>query len=363
MKKYKVQYSGLNCSSFINYLIKNDIEIESVEKGVKDLSFSIDYYNYRKLKKCKSPYRIKIIKDGGIKSIFNTILKRIGILIGIVVVVVAQLVMGDRVVYINVLGGSNQQQIKDAINEYGVKNISSLDKEDLEKYLVEKLNNLSLVSVKTSGNAIIVNVFEKDDSNEEYEHFYAPYNMVINSIELISGTVCINNNNVVKKGDVLVEAYTISANGDKISVPAKAKITADVWFCGSEIAYKESVVYEKTGNKKEYSDLSFKTAKGGDYVSPYDSFVVETYSVNLTNGYFLPLFLNKTIYYETTKVVKVFDFEKTKAELFEKSKQKAYDILPNNVTINEEIQRVSELDDRYIFQTYLKSTMEIKNED
>ena len=33
-----------------------------------------------------------------------------------------------------------------------------------------------------------------------------------------------------------------------------------------------------------------------------------------------------------------------------------------DVIINEEVQRVSELEDKYIFQTYLKSTMEIHNE-
>ena len=361
MKKYRLKYSGLNCINFLNFLVKNGVEIYEVYENNKEINFQIDSYNYKKLKSIKNPFKVKVVKEGGVRNIISAIAKRVGVIVGVILILSFQLVVGDKVLYIKVQG-ANSEKVKEAIVDYGVKKISTLNKEDLEKYLLDSVDNLSLVSVKTSGNAIIVNALEKEIAIKEYEDFYAPYNMVINSVELISGTLCVGKNDVVKKGDILVEAYSISSNGERISVPAKAKIIADVWFCGSESANKETVCYEKTNNKKVYFNLSFFKSKNINIVSPYKDFVTESINICVTNNYFLPIFLNKRIFYETQKNIEYFNFDENKNEYFEKSKQKAYDILPNNVIINEAVQRVTELNDRYIFQTYLKSTMEITNE-
>jgi len=362
MKKYRLKYAGLNCVGFLNFLVKNNIEIYDVCESNREVNFLIDGYNYKKLKSKKNPFKLKIVKSGGIKNVINIILKRVGIVVGVILIIASQLVIGDKILYIKVQGSTNSEKVKDVIYDYGIRNVSTLNKEALEKYLLDNINNLSLVSVKTSGNAVIVNVMEKETISKEYDNFYSSYNMVVKQIVLISGTSCVKENDVVKKGDILVEAYSISSNGERISVPAKAKITADVWFCGSESVDKELITYEKTNNKKVYTNISFLKKRNITTVSPYSNFVTETHNINITNNYFLPIFLNEIIFYETQKNVKYFDFEESKNEYFEKSKEKAYDILPNNVIIDETIQNVTELEDRYVFQTYLKSTMEIVNE-
>ena len=98
-------------------------------------------------------------------------------------------------------------------------------------------------------------------------------------------------------------------------------------------------------------------------MSPYKDYVSETKIINVTNKYFLPIYLIKNTYYETQKNIEKFNYKKEKNNCLEKSKQIAYTNLPKNVTIQEMKQSVSELSDRYIFQTYLKTTMEINNED
>ena len=108
--------------------------------------------------------------------------------------------------------------------------------------------------------------------------------------------------------------------------------------------------------------MYFKDIIHKEQMSPYEHFMSETKIVNVTNNYFLPLYLVKNIFYETKKIVNNFDFEKEKEICLEKSKQKAYTNLPKNVIIEETKQNVSELSDRYIFQTYLKTTMEINYE-
>lgn len=369
MKKiflYKLRYRGLNFSNFLNTIIKNNLRINDINRvNPKECTFSMCSCDFKKYLKLKLPYKIEIVKHGGFRYLCRLCLKRIGVFVGIFIIFISSLIIGNRTMYIDVLGSSNETEIKQKLVDYGIElgKSNNINIEEVEKYLLNNVSNLSLVSVKTQGNAIIVNVVEKKVENVNFQPFYAPYNMVIKEVKLISGTLNVSKNSVVKKGGVLVEPYAINSNGERILVEAKADIVADVWFCGSETKYKEIVSYEKTGEKKVYSKISFgKSCKTFNYNSPYENYETETFSNNITSGYFLPIYINKVIYYETEKKVEDFDYENNKTMLLEKSKQKAYDILPNNVIINEIVQNVAELEDKYIFQTYLKTEMEITNE-
>jgi len=310
------------------------------------------------------PYKIDIIKHGGFKFLTNLLIRRVGVVVGILIVLGISLIVGNRTMNINVLGSSNSSEIKQKIIDYGIEigKVNKFNIQELEKYLLNNVSNLSLVSIKTKGNAIIVNVVEKEESKTKFQPFYAPYNMVIKEIELISGTLNVGKDSVVRKGKVLVEPYTINSNGERIEVEAKANIVADVWFCGSITQDKEIIKYNRTGNKKVCSKVFYGNDKKNNFSSPYVNFETENINCNLTNKYFLPIFIQKTIFYETEKVIESFNFEENKTRLLEESKQKAYEILPNNVIINETIENITELDKKYIFQTYLKTTMEITNE-
>ena len=369
MKKifnYTLKYSGLNFVNFVNFLIKNNIGIYDIKKiNNKEFDFKITNNNYKKYKKLDSIYNISIVRTGGFKNLLFTLLKRMGVLIGSIVIVVTGIIWNKKITSIRVMGETMySEKIVESVKNYGIEIGESFnfDNEDLEKYLLENIEEISLISVKKQGNIILINAMDKQQDNDTYEPFYAPYNMVIKDITLISGTLNVSKNDVIKKGDILVDSFTISSTGERLEVPARAKIIADVWFCGSEIAMKQNIIYEKTGNKTEYKSIYFKTIKDNEILSPYSNYVSESIIININNNYFLPIYQVKQTFYETKEVVQTFDFENEKDEYLEKSKQKAYTNLPKNVIIQETNQNISELSDRYIFQTYLKTTMEINNE-
>lgn len=361
---YTLRYCGINFVNLINFLLKNEIKIFNVKKNsFKEVEFQIDSINYKKLKKLNCYYNLSVIKDGSVKTFLKTILKRIGVVVGCAFVATSNVVICNSVINVEVDGETILgQYIIDVVKDYNLENQHGFDCAKLEKYLLENISELSLVSVKKEGNTIFVNAMDKREECEECEPFYAPYNMLINDIKLISGTLMCSKNDIVKKGEMIVDSYTISSNGERILVPAKAIISADVWFCGSEVVMKENVLYENTGNKKVYLNLFFKDVKHIEKMSPYKDYVSETKIINVTNGYFMPIYLVKNVFYETKKIINIFDFEKEKNICLEKSEKKAYTNLPKNVTISEVKQNISELSDRYIFQTYLKTTMEINNE-
>jgi len=362
--KYKLKYSGLNFNNFINFAIKNEIAINNVVKiDNKNYEFFVLNNGYKKLIKINKIYNISVIKYGGIKYIYNLLLKRIGLLIGAVFVAISALIFEKTTLYINIVGNTGYvNEIKKCINEYGIKTgkINNYNKDELEKFLLNNIPQLSMVSVKTQGNTLLINTYDKQNENEFYEPMIAEYNMLINEITLISGTLNVGKNSIVKKGDILVEAYAIGANGNRIDCEAKAIINADVWFCESETIMKQEVIFEKTGNKKSFSKLSFVHNTKFEFVSPYEYFVTENIRKYISKYNFLPISMNKVTFYETKKKIVNFDFEKNKNKIIEKVKQKAYDNLPKFVTINEENINIAESDDKYIFQVYLKSNMEIK---
>lgn len=361
MKKimsYKLRYSGLNFSNFLNFLIKNNIEIFDVTKVDKKIAeFKIDNKNYKKLVKENKQYKVEIISYGGGKSILKSITNNIGVVVGLFVIIVSSLLFKKSEILIKVKTDDCAEIIENVLKNNDIK-LNEMEVSDIENYILENTKEISLISVKKQGNVIIINAVKNEIKNEIFEPYRSPYNMIINHIELTSGTLCVGENSVVKKGDILVEAYTINSNGERVNVEPKAKINADVFFCGSETKMKKNSFYKILDEKKVYKNISFFKNRKYDILSPYNNYVSETHIIEITKQYFVPIYLTKTIFYKTEKITEEFDFEKNKNDCLEKSKQNAYTILPKNVTIQEEKQNISELADRYVFQTYLRATME-----
>ena len=65
--------------------------------------------------------------------------------------------------FINVVGGKDyDNEIKKQIYNFGIRigKINNFKTQELEKYLLENMPQLSLVSVQVKGNSIIVNAYE-----------------------------------------------------------------------------------------------------------------------------------------------------------------------------------------------------------
>ena len=369
MKKifsYRVKYIGLNFIRYLNELIKYNIQIYNIDKkNSKEILFWLSAKNYKKLKSLKLNSNIKI-EHGGLKSIVKKCTKRIGILVGVILCIFCSIITYIKIPYsIQIIGSKNfNNEIKNLLNRFNYLTYKEYDfnNEKIEQTILDNIDGISLVSVKLQGNVLLINVVEKENSPSEFEPFYAPYNMVIHDLELISGTPIVSKNSVVKKGDILVEPYTISSNGERLIIPAKAKIIADIWHCGSEEVFKEKTISVPTDVKKVYKNIYFLKNKNKEIMSPYHNYMSESVLINVSNIGLLPIYLHKTTFIKMEKKTEIFDFENNKDIYLEKSKQKAYTYLPKNVIIHEISQNISELSDRYIFQTYIRTTMEINNE-
>lgn len=364
---YKLHYSGSNFLSLLNFLERYGLSIAKVKYG-KDgnVDFEMTPHDYKMFKSKNKVFKVSIIKDGGIKRVVKSLYCRAGLIVGLVAIMIVSIIFGNITVDVKVIGNHmvKQSEIKNAIIDYGYQfgKSTTFDKEKMEHYLLENIEELSLVSVAKKGNMLMVSVVEKTETPKENYPFCAPYNMVVKSIDLISGTPLVKAGDIVKKGDVLVDNYVVNADGEKINIEANAHIVAEVYFCDNIVVEKQMEIFEKTGEKTIYNLISFLKAKTPLYDNNYEYSDINISHNVLLNNMFLPIYYNKVVVWELRKVLKTFDYDNNSEKYFEQSLKNAYALVPDGVIINDEISKVTECEDKYIFQTYLKSEMGFSND-
>lgn len=363
---YLLKYNGRNFVNFLNYIKRNNISIKNINQKEDSVEFKISPQSFKKLIKINKIFKLEVVKQGGLKGVCKTILKRIGVLIGVVIILFWSMSTSQLTLKLKVIGNENisEDVIRNAIEKYGyvIGKSKQFNKEEMEKYLLENIEEISMVSVAKSGNVLLVNIVEKAENLILTEPYYSPYNMVIKDIELVSGTLAVKKGDIVKKGDVLVYDYIINSSGEKISVSANANICADVYFSSNIVVSKISKILVKTGNKISKNSISFFKPQ-----MPHCDNIYSLYDKNATHNVinmymFLPIYYNKIEYYEMVEKEEVFDYENNKEKLLKETIKNAYTFVPKGVIINNEISEVNECSDKYIFQAYLISEMRLIND-
>ena len=201
--------------------------------------------------------------------------------------------------------------------------------------------SISLVSIITKGNSLVVNLQEKV-INDEYQNVgnFTPLKASasgrVKSIKLIQGTLCVKVGDIVKEGDILVEPYIIDSSGNKKSVKAEAEITAEIWCEGRVTHYDYAIKTVKTGNRIFKDDVYFLGLPV--YISktevPYSEYEVSTKIINLSTT-LLPVKIYRSIIEETKTVEENIPFEEVRKSVIEQAKSLALEKAKNNSVIEE----------------------------
>ncbi|MBR4745646.1 MAG: sporulation protein YqfD [Clostridia bacterium] len=371
--KNKVRISVSNCSptTVINILYSNGIVAQNI---IKTSATCVEFTIYKKMlanllgilnEKC---YNVDVVKNYGIQSVFDYVIKRLGIVVGTFIVIASAIIFSKFTFYINVMGNNyvSTNSIIECIANYGIKigKINTFEADKLEKYIIENIQDISLVSVTSVGNTITINVKEKlPQITNTYNSITAPYNMLITSIDVVSGTPCVKVGDIVKKGDELIYPYYIDHNGAKSQCEAIGKVIGDTWFCASSTFDENSVESVRTGKKLTNSEYYLGTKKlfATNKHCSFDSFEIEYKKENLFNGLFIPLNINYTIYHEVQFVTTHREFADYEDKLKQETYNKAIACVPEGFEIIENNTTVNKVGNNYVVSTYLKSVVEVNN--
>ncbi len=230
-KKHTTRVLNSVISNNLKYigLITNDNEIE-----LEIYSNSLDKY-ISILKSGNIDYRLS--EEYGILSILKKCKYRIGVVIGMALLVAISLFSTRLVWKININGNTklSNDEIIEIMNESGLHlgtYIPSLDYDELHNKILLCTDKISWISVNIVGSVANVEVKEmqatKPNEGLTYTNIVSKYDGLITSVKIINGEEKIQVGDVVKAGDILISGVLDSqANGVRY-VSAKGEVYAEV---------------------------------------------------------------------------------------------------------------------------------------
>ncbi|NCB48698.1 MAG: hypothetical protein EOM55_03665 [Clostridia bacterium] len=254
--KFKVQ--GLNLKKFLQNLSKNKIEVVEFEKLEYNLFFFTikkkNEFEFLKLVK-RFNYKVDENKLSFLSRKIRLIRNNLVFFVSAIVMVFLILFSSNFVFQTKIEGlcAVRESEVLKVLDENGFemgKFKTNYNLDSVEKILTAHLEKISYASAVIKGNTLVINIDEKIDNSEyiyNYSPIFAPFDCVINSIELLSGTANYLAGQTVKAGEVIVSPYVVYVNSQKLPVPAKAKINAYVEInCHCEYEMRD---YQKNSQK------------------------------------------------------------------------------------------------------------------
>ena len=346
-KKYKIK--GVNLEKCFNNLIKNKIKLKNIIKNQDNTAeFYINYKNDKVLKQNLNKFNITILeeKDFGVQYFFRNLFFRVGLISACIISLIFLFISQMFIFKIEIYGNDklSKTEIISELEKLGVNSFtpkSSLNLSMLESELLENMPEISLVSIITKGNSLILNLQEKVINDEyqnvgNFEALKATASGRIKSINLKQGTLKVKVGDIVKEGDILVEPYIIDSSGEKRSVKAEAEILAEIWFEARVTHYDSSMKTIKTGNKIVKDNIFFLNLP--IYVDKkevtFTEYEVSKNIINLSN-FLIPIKIERITCEEITTIKEEIPFEDVKDELILEAKNLALEKAKNNSVVDE----------------------------
>ena len=300
---YTVIVEGLGTESFLNYLIRNKIYVYNVNRIEKTkIQFDIDRNNFKKLKKIyrNNKFDIKIKKQTGIPFIARRIYTYRGMVICAIISLIILMSTSQFVtdVYITAPEGIDKQALKKELYIQGVK-------PGVYKKSIDRIN--------VKGTNIFVNITKKDESqnadeNSNYCNIIAEKDGIIEKVVPRSGEAIVDEGDIVKKGDVLINGANTSA------LP---EVWATTFYEAKKTSNYIDVKNQRTSNKKNVYTISFYDKKFKILRNiKYKNYEIENKTHELKLGdYTFPIKITVSTFYEVKKVENKIDVQKLKEEL------------------------------------------------
>lgn len=321
---YTVTVEGLDTESFLNYLIRNKIYVYNVNRMEKSkIQFNIDRNNYKKLKKIhrSNKFKIKVKKQTGIPFIAKRIYTYRGMVICAIISLIILMSTSQFVtdVYITAPEGIDKTALKKELYIQGVKPgvyKKSIDRKIVRENIMGKFKQIAYVSINVKGTNIFVNITKKDESqnsdeNSNYCNIIAQKDGIIEKIVPRSGEAIVQEGDIVKNGDVLI-------NG--ANTTAQPEVWAMTFYEAKKTSNYIDIKNQRTGNKKNVYTISFYDKKYKILRNiKYRDYEIENNIKELRIGdYTFPVKITVSTFYEVKKVENKIDVEKLKKELSSK---------------------------------------------
>ncbi len=233
--QFKLQ--GLNLRKFLTTLSQNQIEVVEFKKIDYNLTyFTLLKKDEKRFLKIASKFSFKVdeTKLPPARKIFRIIKNNVIFFICSAAMITFLFFSSAFVFKTKLIGLKNvsEREVISVLKANGFemgKLKSNYKLDSIETLLTTHLEKISYASAVIKGSTLIVNIDEKIDNSAfiyPFSPLIAPFDCVLLSLELLSGTPLFSIGETVRAGEEIIAPYVTYANQTKLPVPAKASITA-----------------------------------------------------------------------------------------------------------------------------------------
>lgn len=258
---------GLNFNKFLLELKKYNIEVFDLKKlDFKTFDIGIKNKDNKIFKRVVEKFNLKakVIKNSTFYSFKNFLKGNFFYLIIVVIFAFFILATNNFVFKTEIMGLENltYNEVKSVLEDSGFSDYklkSAYDLNSIQKVLTSKIDKISFASAIIRGNTLIVNINEKIDTSKyvyNYSPIFAPCNLILREVNLLSGTLVKKINDTVKINEEIVVPYVTYENA-KLPLPAKAKIRAYGEFFETKEVEKEDFLKNNQKIIEEIKNLVY----------------------------------------------------------------------------------------------------------
>lgn len=343
---YTLSISGLNLHHVIEYFEREHFHAKNLSRTDKNTLFvTLPKSEYKKFRSenFARTFRIKIIKRSGNEETISSLLRHIGLFLGLIVAATSVVLCTNRIFAVElceenhtcknqqqcIFYGENKNKLLESLKDLGITKGKSLplknSNREIEQKLIRQFKQISGVTIRQNGVKIVVEIKEATLREEEHiSNLVSPVSGVIVTSTINSGKSHVENGDIVLKGQTLV-----SPENNK-NVSASFEIRT---FYHETMVYSDNITsYKKTGKKYTIDNIEFFGLKlKSNKKQPFKIYEAKTTKRYMFYNLFFPFTNTSTTFEELKKEETVVPFEQVEDILKQKLYAETKANLPSNV--------------------------------
>jgi len=281
MNKFIIIRVKNNIKRFLDKSKKYNIELHDIVYiNDNEILVKIFFDDFKKIKRYNYYSEVTIYKRMGLDYIKDKIYELKYILLVFLLCIISMYFISNIIVDIDVIHSNKsiRELVSDELELNGIKKYSYKksfsELENIKNNILENnKDKLEWISITNDGMKYIVRIEERilDEikTKEEYCNVVAKKEGLITNIYASSGEVIVSNNDIVKKGDILISGNIILNEESKGTICASGKVMANVWYNTNISLNRKYLKKDYTKNKRYNIEIFNKILRNNKY-SKYD---------------------------------------------------------------------------------------------